>query len=263
MKEFDHKIALVTGGSSGIGRATALAFADKGAKVVIANRRVQESQETVQLVKKAGSEAIFVKTDVTKEAEVENLIVTAVETYGHLDYAFNNAGTLGILGSTVNQTEDNWNQIIDTNLKGTWLSMKYQIPQMLKQGQGAIVNNASIAGLIGSRNAGVDDVPQCRNVAFYCASKHGIIGLTKSLALEYAKSNIRINTVCPGGIETDMFERLVAGNAESKAKIAAAHPMGRVGQPEDVARAVIWLCSDGANFVTGHSLVIDGGFTVQ
>ena len=157
MKEFDNKIALVTGGSSGIGRATALAFAHKGAKVVIASRRVQESLETVHLVKKAGSEAIFVKTDVTKEAEVKNLIAMAVETYGHLDFAFNNAGTLGLLGSTVNQTEENWNQIIDTNLKGTWLSMKYQIPQMVKQGEGVIVNNASIAGLIGSRNAGVDD----------------------------------------------------------------------------------------------------------
>ena len=250
MKEFDNKVALVTGGSSGIGRATALAFAQKGAKILIASRRIKESEATVQLVKNAGSEAIFVKTDVTKATEVENLISKAVETYGRLDYAFNNAGTEGISGLGIDQTEENWHQIIDTNLKGVWLSMKYEIPQMLKQGGGAIVNNASVAGLIGLSNASI-----------YCASKHGVIGLTKSLALEHAKNNIRINTVCPAAIQTDMLDR--AFGEEDKAEIAQAHPIGRIGKPEEVAEAVVWLCSDAASFVTGHSLAIDGGYTIQ
>ena len=263
MKEFENKVAVITGGSSGIGRETAIAFAEKGAKVVIASRRQKESEETVQLVQEVGSEAIFVPTDVTKATEVENLIGQAVETYGRIDYAFNNAGTLGRLGAIVDNSESNWNQIVDTNLKGTWLSMKYQITQMLKQGEGVIVNNASIAGIVGSRNAGVNNIKQCRNVAIYSASKHGVIGLTKSLALEYAKAGIRINAVCPGGVETDMLDRLVGGNSESKVKIAAAHPIGRIGRPSEVAKAVVWLCSDDASFITGHSLVIDGGYTVQ
>lgn len=263
MKEFENKVAVVTGGSSGIGRSTAIAFAELGAKVVIASRTEKESEETVKLVQEAGSEAVFVQTDVTKAAEVENLISQAVETYGRIDYAFNNAGTLGRLGAMVDNSESNWNLIVDTNMKGTWLSMKYQISQMLKQGEGVIVNNASISGIVGSRNAGVTDIKQCRNVAIYCASKHGVIGLTKSLALEYAKTGIRINAVCPGGIETDMLDRLVGGNSESKVKIAAAHPIGRIGRPEEVAKAVVWLCSDAASFIAGHSLVIDGGYTVQ
>ena len=250
MKEFDNKVALVTGGSSGIGRATALAFAQKGAKILIASRRLKESEATVQLVKNAGSEAIFVKTDVTKATEVENLISKAVETYGRLDYAFNNAGIEGISGLGIEQTEENWHQIIDTNLKGVWLSMKYEIPQMLKQGGGAIVNNASVAGLVGLSNASI-----------YCASKHGVIGLTKSLALEHAKDQIRINSVCPGTIQTDMVDRALG--EEGKAEIAQAHPIGRIGKPEEVAEAVVWLCSDAASFVTGHSLAIDGGYTIQ
>ena len=263
MKEFENKVIVITGGSAGIGRATALAFAEKGTKVVIASRREKESAETVQLVKQAGSDAMFVQTDVTKEVEVENLINKAVKTYGRLDYAFNNAGTLGIVGERLDNTEFNWNLIIDTNLKGTWLSMKYQIPQMLKQGGGTIVNNASIAGLIASRNAGVKGLTTYRNVAIYCASKHGVIGLTKALALEYARERIKINAICPAGVETDMFERLTGGDEEIKTKIANAHPIGRVSRPEEIANAVVWLCSDAASFIIGHSLVLDGGLTVQ
>ncbi|AFZ26830.1 dehydrogenase of unknown specificity, short-chain alcohol dehydrogenase like protein [Cylindrospermum stagnale PCC 7417] len=250
MAEFDNKVALVTGGSSGIGRAAALAFAQKGAKVVIASRRIKESEETVALIQAIGGEAKFVQTDITQAVEVENLIAQTVATYGRLDYAFNNAGTEGIFGPGIEQTEENWNHTIDTNLKGVWLSMKYQIPQMLKQGGGAIVNNSSIAGLIGFAN-----------ISIYAASKHGVIGLTKSLALEHAKDNIRINAVCPGTIETDMVDR--GFGEEGKIKIMALHPIGRLGKSEEIASAVTWLCSDGASFVTGQSLAIDGGFTAQ
>lgn len=246
--EFTNKVALVTGGSSGIGRATAIAFAQKGAKVVIASRRVKESEETVQLVKEAGSEAIFVKTDVRNEAEVEALISETVATYGRLDVAFNNAGVEGKLGFSINQTEENWNNVIDTNLKGTWLSMKYQIQQMLRQGSGVIVNNASMVGLKGSSY-----------MPIYSASKHGVIGLTKSVALEYAKASIRINAVCPAVVETEMFDRLAGGSEEGKAQFVATYPMGRAGKSKEVAEAVMWLCSDAATFITGHSLVIDGG----
>ena len=253
-KEFEGKIALVTGGSSGIGRATAIAFAKKGAKVVIASRREKEGEETVAMIKEVGSEAIFFKTDITQAIEVENLVNQTINTYSSLDYAFNNAGIEGIIGPSIEQTEENWNQVIDINLKGVWLSMKYQIPEMLKNGGGAIVNNASIAGLIGTLNSSI-----------YCASKHGVIGLTRALALEQATAGIRINSVCPGIIQTDMVDRAFGKDDESEAKvqIVAAHPISRIGQPEEVANAVVWLCSDAASFITGHSLTIDGGFTVQ
>ncbi len=250
MTEFNHKVALVTGGSSGIGRATAFAFAKKGAKVVIAGRRVEFGQETVALIQAMGGEALFVQTDIKQEVEVENLVAQTVNVYGRLDYAFNNAGTEGILKPSIEQTEATWNEVIDTNLKGVWLSMKYQIPQMLKQGGGAIVNNASMGGLIGASY-----------LSLYVASKHGVIGLTKSLALEHAKNNIRINTVCPGLIDTNMSTR--AFSEETREGLAAITPISRVGQPEEIASAVIWLCSDGASFVTGHSLTIDGGYTIQ
>nr|WP_210407267.1 SDR family oxidoreductase [Hydrocoleum sp. CS-953] len=250
MKEFEGKVALITGGSSGIGRATAIAFAKKGAKVVIGDRMEKEGQETVAMIKEIGSEAIFIKTDITQATEVENLVNQTINTYNRLDYAFNNAGTEGTLGPSIEQTEENWNQIINTNLKGVWLSMKYQIPQMLKNGGGAIVNNASVAGLIG--------VP---NLSIYCASKHGVIGLTKAVALEQAKAGIRINSVCPGPTQTDLLDRILSKIGRSEAK--AAQPIGRFGKPEEIANAVVWLCSDAASFITGHSLTIDGGYTVQ
>ena len=254
IKEFEGKIALITGGSSGIGRATAIAFAKKGAKVVIGDRMEKEGQETVAMIKKNGSEAIFFKTDITQATEVKNLVNQTISTYNRLDYAFNNAGTEGILGPSIEESEENWNQVINTNLKGVWLSMKYQIPEMLKNGGGAIVNNASVAGLIG--------VP---NRSIYCASKHGVIGLTKAVALEQATAGIRINSVCPGVIQTDMTDRVFGkdDDSEGKVQMAAAHPIGRIGQPEEVANAVVWLCSDAASFITGHSLTIDGGYTVK
>ncbi|GAX35386.1 SDR family oxidoreductase [Nodularia sp. NIES-3585] len=250
MSEFANKVALVTGGSSGIGRATALDFAQQGATVVIASRRLKESEETVSLIQDNGGTASFVQTDVTQAVQVENLIAQTVAIYGRLDYAFNNAGTEGSVIPGVEQTEESWNLIIDTNLKGVWLSMKYQILQMLKQGGGVIVNNASILGLVGLPNFSV-----------YVASKHGVVGLTKSLALEHAQDNIRINCVCPGAIETDMLTR--SFGEEGKIQLRSSHPIGRLGKSEEIAKSVIWLCSDAASFITGQSIAIDGGFTVQ
>lgn len=253
IKEFEGKITLITGGSSGIGRATALAFAKKGAKVAIGSRREKESQETIAMIEEIGGEAIFIKTNVTQPTEVENLVNKTISTYNRLDYAFNNAGTEGILGNSIEQTESNWNDIIDTNLKGVWLSMKYQIPQILKNGGGAIVNNASAAGLVG--------VP---NLSIYCASKHGVVGLTKAIALEQATAGIRINSVCPAVIQTEMGDRAWnLDDREAREQTVAAHPIGRLGKPEEVANAVVWLCSDAASFITGHSLPIDGGYSVK
>ena len=216
----------------------------------------KEGQETVAMIKAVGSFPTFVKTDVTQATEVENSVNQTITTYGRLDYAFNNAGTEGLLRPTIEQTEENWNHnIIDTNLKGVWLSMKYEIPQMLNNGGGAIVNNASVLGLVGSLNYSI-----------YCASKHGIIGLTKAVALEQAKTSIRINSVCPGVIQTNMIDRILGeseDDSEGKVQLLAAHPLGRFGKPEEIANAVVWLCSDAASFITGHALTIDGGYTVQ
>lgn len=252
MNMFVGKVALVTGGSSGIGRATALAFAKEGAKVVVASRHSIEGEETVRLIKQKDSEALFIKTDVTKAAQVEALVNKTVETFGHLDIAFNNAGVEGKISPIIDQTEESWDAVIDTNLKGVWLSMKYEIPQMLKQVSGRIVNVSSTAGLVGF--AGVSP---------YVASKHGVLGLTKSVALEYAYSNIRINAVSPSATETDLLNRFTGGSDEVKAKFAAMHPLERFGKPEEIAEAAIWLCSDKTAFITGQSLTIDGGYTIQ
>lgn len=247
--KFADKIALITGGSSGIGRATALAFAREGAKVVVASRGVEGGEETVRLIKDIGGEAFFVKTDVAKASEVEALVNKVIETYGRLDIAFNNAGVEGLVKPVIEQTEADFDLVMDINVKGVWLSMKYQIPQMLKQGGGAIVNTSSVLGLVGS--AGISP---------YVASKHAVLGLTKTAALEYAKSNIRVNAVAPGAIETERLNRFTDGNSEAMAEY---HPLGRIGKPEEIAEAVVWLCSDAASFITGHTLTVDGGFTVQ
>jgi NAD(P)-dependent dehydrogenase (short-subunit alcohol dehydrogenase family) len=251
--EFKGNVALVTGCSSGIGKDSALAFAQKGAKVALAARRVSEGQEVVERIKEIGGDAIFVPTDVSKPLEVEALINECIATYGRLDYAFNNAG---IEGSqyipTADYTEETWNDVININLKGVWLSMKYEIPQILKQGKGAIVNMSSVAGLAGS-------LIGCA----YIASKHGVIGLTKAAALEYADQGVRVNAVCPAVIQTPMADRLYNGDAEIENRLTALHPMGRVGTPQEVADAVVWLCSESASFVTGHSMAIDGGFLAK
>ncbi len=209
-------------------------------------------RETVQRIRDAGGKAIFVKTDVSKAAEVMALVDNAVSTYGRLDCAFNNAGIEGITAPTADCTEENWDRVIDINLKGVWLCMKYEIPEMLKRSGGAIVNTASVAGLVGFQGSPA-----------YCASKGGVIQLTKTTALEYATKGIRINAVCPGVIRTPMVERVTGGKPELEVQFTALEPVGRMGAPGEVAEAVLWLCSDAASFVTGHPLVVDGGFVAQ
>lgn len=248
---FDGEVALVTGGSSGIGRAAGLAFAAQGARVVVASRRSEESAETVSLIKAAGGDAVYVKTDVTKAAEVEELIRSAVERYGALNFAFNNAGIEGDgFVPVAKYSEDMWDEVIDINLKGVFLSMKYEIPRILES-KGAIVNMASVAGLVGGRLG-----------AAYYASKHGVVGLTKAAAMEYAHKGIRVNAVAPAVIVTPMGERLFFHDAALAARVTSMHPIGRLGTVEDVANAVVWLCSKNASFITGHTLPVDGGFVV-
>ena len=248
-KQFESKVALVTGGNSGIGRAIALDFAKEGARVVIAARRITEGEETAAMIREAGGEAIFVETDVSKTEDVRSMVDTCVSEYGGLDYAINNAGIEGTpLVQTADYEEEVWDRVIDINLKGVWLCMKYEIPEMLKREQAVIVNMSSVAGLIGGRVG----------VAYY-ASKHGVVGMTKAAALEYADQGLRVNAVCPAIIETPMVERALDGDEELTAQFKAAHPVGRFGQPEEVASATLWLCTQGAAFVTGHALPVDGG----
>jgi NAD(P)-dependent dehydrogenase (short-subunit alcohol dehydrogenase family) len=247
--ELPGKVAIVTGGTSGIGRDTAVLFAKAGAKVTVAGRRETEGKETVKLIRDAGGDALFVKADVSRAADVENLVHKTVKKFGRLDIAFNNAGIEGEWMPIAEQPEEIWDSTIAINLKGVWLCLKYEIQQMLKQGSGgAIVNMASIAGFIGSSGAGA-----------YCASKHGVMGLTKTAALENARNRIRINTVCPAAIETAMTDRLF-GEPDVRKRVIDFHPIGRFGKPMEIAEAVLWMCSDGASFMTGQSLVLDGGF---
>jgi NAD(P)-dependent dehydrogenase (short-subunit alcohol dehydrogenase family) len=246
----NRKVAIITGGSSGIGRASAVALAKEGVNVAIAARRTKEGEETVELVKAAGSDGIFVKTDVSNEDDVKALVETTVNAYGKLDYAFNNAGIGETMTPLVEQTSSVFDQITNINFKGVWLCMKYEIPQMIRGGGGAIVNMSSVAGVFG--------FPQ---VPVYVASKHAVIGLTKSAALEYAKSGIRINAVAPGTVDTDPVR---AGTyAEDKDKyletLKSMHPIGRIADPQEIVNAVVWLLSDKSSFVLGHTLLVDGG----
>ena len=251
----EGKIALVTGGGSGIGQATSLTFAREGAKVVVADVNADGGEETVTQIKVAGGDAFFVHADVSRASDVEAMVKTAVQTFGRLDCAFNNAGIEGMLAPIHEYSEDVWDRVISINLKGVWLCLKYEIAQMLEQGGGAIVNTASTAGLVGSGSG----------LSAYVAAKHGVVGLTKTAALEYAKMGIRVNAVCPGVIRTPMVERAfgLGTSPEIQERLDARHPIGRIGTPQEIADAVLWLCSDAASFVTGHAMPIDGGLVAQ
>jgi NAD(P)-dependent dehydrogenase (short-subunit alcohol dehydrogenase family) len=250
--QLQGKIALVTGGGSGIGRATSLRLAREGAKIMIADYVPDSAERTVKMIKEAGGEASCLAADVSVTKQVEAMIAKTVETYGRIDCAFNNAGIEGKMGSTVDCSEENFDRTIAINLKAVWLCMKYEIPQMLKQGGGSIVNTASIAGLVG-----FEGLPA------YNASKHGVIGLTRTAALEYATKNIRVNCVCPGVIRTPMVERLLDSGGMNETEMQAGEPVGRFGKPEEIGEGVLWLLSDAASFVTGHPLVIDGAWVAR
>lgn len=250
MANYTNKTALVTGGASGIGRATALAFAREGAKVVVADIAEAGGQETVQMIRETPGEAIFVRSDVTKWEEVANLINTAVEAYQKVDFAVNNAGIQGARARTAEYPQDVWQQVMDVNLNSVWYCMKFELDQMMEQGHGVIVNLASVAGLVGFPSHSA-----------YVASKHAVVGLTRTAALEYIRRGIRINAVCPCFTDTPMVQREAKEEPEYVQRLIERVPARRMGTPEEVAAAVVYLCSEEAGFVTGHTLVLDGGIT--
>ena len=249
-RTLDDKVALVTGAGSGIGRAASLAFAREGARVVASDVDLPGGEETVARIKLGGGEAVFIRADVSLVAEVESLVGQTVDTYGQLDCAHNNAAIEGQRALLHEYSEEVWDRVMSVNLKGLWLCMKFEILRMLELGGGAIVNTASTAGLVGSRG----------RLGAYSVSKHGVVCLTRTAAREYAPQGIRVNAVCPGAIETPMAKRLLGDDVVVRESLAAAHPLGRFGTPEEVAEAVVWLCSDAASFVTGHALPVDGGY---
>jgi NAD(P)-dependent dehydrogenase (short-subunit alcohol dehydrogenase family) len=245
----NQKVALITGAGSGIGRASAIAFAKIGAKVIVIDLNPSGGNETVQKISSMGGEAIFMKADVSSVSQVKTLIQKVIRKYGRIDYAHNNAGIEGAISKTADCSEENWDKVIRTNLKSVWICMKYEIQQMVRRKYGVIINTSSVYGLVGSE----------RGMPAYVASKHGIIGLTKTAALEYAKSGIRINTICAGPVNTSFRKRLISKSREDLTR----YPLGRVAEPQEIANAVIWLCSDETSFVTGSTLVIDGGLTAR
>src|SRR5436853_27527 len=249
---FTGKVAFVTGAAGGIGRAVALAFAREGAGVAVADVSEQGNQETARMIKERGGRALAVRCDVTRLEDVKAALDKTIEAFGRLHFAFNNAGVEPKkTAPTADYDEEEWNRIIDIDLRGVFLCMKYEIPLILKTGGGAIVNTSSGAGVIGIKGSPA-----------YTAAKHGVIGLTRAAALDYASQNLRINAVCPGYVDTPMMDRFTGGTAEGRAKVIAEEPVGRMGKPEEIANTVLWLCSEGAGFVVGHALVADGGQTV-
>lgn len=252
-QKLQNKVALVTGGTSGIGRASALALARAGAKVVVSGRREAEGQETVRQIEAAGGEALFVKADVANETDVINLVAKTVEKFGGLHIAFNNAGVEGHPAPITELKTEDYQHVFDINVKGVLLSLKHEIPALLKSGGGSIINTASVAGLVGMAGASV-----------YVASKHAVIGITRTAALELAKQNIRVNAVSPAAIQTDMLDRFTGGaETDMRNYLAGLHPVGRVGVADEIANPVVFLASDDSSFITGQSLTVDGGFTAQ
>src|SRR5881296_3876100 len=246
------KVAFVTGAGGGIGRATAMAFAREGASVVVADVSEKDNQRTARMIEEQGGRALAVRCDVTRAEDVKAALDKTVEAFGRLDFAFNNAGIEPRKPApTAEYEEAEWNRIIDTNLRGVFLCMKHEIPLILKQGGGAVVNTSSGVGIVGIKGSPA-----------YTAAKHGVIGLTRAAALDYAAQNIRVNAVCPGYIDTPMMGRFTGGTPEGRAKVISEEPIGRMGRPEEIANAVLWLCSDAASFVVGHAMVVDGGQTV-
>jgi NAD(P)-dependent dehydrogenase (short-subunit alcohol dehydrogenase family) len=246
----ESKVALVTGGTSGIGRATALALSAAGAKVVFSGRRDSEGEETAVLMRDAGAECLFVQSDVSREADVRALVQKTIATYGKLDCAFNNAGIQGSMNPLHEQSVEDFDKLMAINVRGLFLSMKYEIQQMLTQGSGVIVNNSSVGGLFG-----------ILGLSPYTASKHAVMGLTRAAALDYAKQGIRINAVNPGSIATEGIDRFANEMGITTDDVAAMSPMGRLGQSEEIAATVVFLCSDAASYITGQSLLVDGGYT--
>jgi NAD(P)-dependent dehydrogenase (short-subunit alcohol dehydrogenase family) len=251
MSKFEGKVSVVTGAGSGIGRATALAFAREGASVAVADILEQDNQETARMIMDLGGHALAITCDVARNDDVRRALDETVKTFGRLDFAFNNAGIEYAFKPAAEITEEEWDRIIDIDLRGVFLCMKHEIPLMLKQGGGAIVNTSSGAGVKGFKGG-----------AAYVPAKHGVVGLTKAAALDYAQSNIRINAVCPGIIDTSMMQRFSGGTPEGRQTVIAQEPVGRMGTPDEIAAAVVWLCSDTASFVVGSAMVVDGGQTV-
>jgi NAD(P)-dependent dehydrogenase (short-subunit alcohol dehydrogenase family) len=248
---FEGKVALVTGGSSGIGRATALAFAREGAHVVVSDIDARGGEETVAQIRARKGSALFIRADVSDHEQVAMLVRSVVSAYGRLDCAFNNAGIEGTMAPMVSCSEDTFDRTIAINLKGVWLCMKHELPELLKT-RGSIVNCSSIAGLVGFPSAGA-----------YVASKHGVVGLTRAAALEVVKEGVRVNAVCPGVIRTAMIDRVTGSDAKAEAQLLAAQPIGRMGTPEEVASTVLFLCSEQASMITGQALAVDGGWVAQ
>src|SRR4051794_5496032 len=249
---FAGKVAFVTGAANGIGRAAAQVFGREGANVVLVDLSEEGNQETARLVEKAGRRALTVKCDVSRAEDVRAALDKTAETFGRLDFAFNNAGVEQPLTPAADLTQEEWDRIVDIDLRGVFLWMKHEIPLMLKNGGGAIVNTSSGAGVIGIKGSPA-----------YTAAKHGVIGLTRAAALDYASQNVRVNAVCPGYIDTPMMDRFTGGTAEGRAKVMSEEPIGRMGRPEEIANAVLWLCSDASAFVIGSAIVVDGGQTIQ